>query len=104
MTNLTDHDRRCYGCGFIPPDRHFVGDRPFPEASVCPGYLIRLPEVVEAARALIWAKRGGVEPLYGRGRLPPGLVDAVDILDSARNEVEARSFRERREEARHGSE
>lgn len=104
MDNLTEHDRRCLGCGFLPESKHHAGDRPFPEASVCPGYLVRLPEVTEAARALVWSKRGGVEPLYGRGRLPQALVDCVDVLDGARNDVEARTFRERQEEARRGAE
>jgi len=96
------HTRRCLGCGFLPSTQHLAGDRPFPEATVCPGYLVRLPEVVEAARARSWTKRGGLTPLYGSKKLPMVALDAIDILESAANEQEARSFRERQEE-RHGS-
>ncbi len=75
------------------------GMRPFPEASVCPGYTTRLPEVIEAARALTWSKRGGLAPVYGPGRLPQVAIDAIDILESNINAVEARTFRERRKAA-----
>jgi hypothetical protein len=95
-------ERRMLGCGWLRASDHLAGDRPFPEASVCPGYTTRFPEVQEAARALIWAKRGGVAPLYGSGQLPSVLIDAIDILDSARNDVEAETYREMRRDREGG--
>lgn len=83
--------------------QHIAGDRPFPEATVCPGYTTRLPEVFEAARALVWTKRGGLVPLYGSTQLPPAAVNAIDFLDSRCNEVEARTMREDREAVSHGT-
>jgi len=62
-----------------------------------------MPEVIEAARALSWQRRGGLIPLYGNRQLPSVFTEAVDILESARNEVEARTDRERREDMKRGS-
>jgi hypothetical protein len=94
--------RRCFGCGWLPESEWLAGDRPFPEASVCPGYSTRLPEVIEAARALSWQKRGGLLPLYGNRRLPDVAADAMDILEGARNEAEAAHYREMRQEREQG--
>ncbi len=90
--------RRCLGCGFVPSSEWLVGDRPFPEAGVCPGYSTRLPEVIEAARALSWQKRGGVAPLYGNVQLPGVAIEALDILEGARNEAESEHYREQARE------
>lgn len=86
------------GCGFLPESARRPGLRPFPEATVCPGYSTRLPEVYEAARALHWAKRGGLGPVYGQGQLPQAALDAIDILDGAANELERETYRKQREE------
>ena len=99
QTNFTLTERRCFGCGWLPPGEHIAGDRPYPEASVCPGYTTRMPEVCEAARARSWAGRGGLVPLYGSRPLPQVALDAIDMLENAINEVEARTYRERRAEA-----
>lgn len=90
--------RRCFHCGWLREDEWLTGDRPFPEASVCPGYSTRLPEVAEAARALSWSKRGGLAPVYGVRKLPQVAIDAIDIIEVARSEVEAKHYRELRRE------
>ncbi len=87
-------ERPALRCGWLSESRHSSGGDPYPEASVCPGYLVRLPEVIEAARALSWQKRGGLVPLYGNRALPPAATDALDVLEGARNEAEAARFRE----------
>lgn len=51
----------------------------------------------------MWSKRGGIAPLYGVRPLPQVALDAIDILESAINTVEARTFRERRDEVKHGT-
>jgi hypothetical protein len=88
LVTATEQERSCLGCGFIAESKRTPGMRPFPEASVCPGYAARLPEVAEAARALSWSKRGGLVPLYGNRELPQCALDAVDILDAAASKVE----------------
>jgi hypothetical protein len=88
LVTTTEQERACLGCGFLPKEGWLLGDRPFPEASVCPGYSTRIPEVYEAARALSWSKRGGLVPLYGVRKLPPAAVDAIDILEGAASKVE----------------
>lgn len=93
LVTATEETRACLHCGFLPQRQWLEGDRPYPEASVCPGYSIRLPEVLEAARALAWSKRGGLVPLYGVRRLPPAAVDAIDILDGAASKVERELMR-----------
>lgn len=84
------------------PTKRLHGMRPFPEASVCPGYTASLPEVLEAARALAWAKRGGLAPLYGQGDLPPVAADAIDVLDAAASKVERDILRAAREDVSNG--
>lgn len=91
--------RQCLRCGFLPPSQHMDGMRPYPEASVCPGYSTRIPEVIEASQALAWSKRGGLTPLYGPRRLPSVAAEAITILDGHVNATERQMVRERREEA-----
>jgi hypothetical protein len=98
LVNKTEHDRRCFGCGFMPRHRHLPGMQPFPEASVCPGYTSSMPEVLEAARAKSWTARGGLVPLYGAVELPPIATEAIDVLEGAANVVERRVLREARED------
>ncbi len=95
--------RRALGCGWLPESERVASDRPFPEASVCPGYTTRLPEVMEAARAMSWTKRGGLVPLYGNERLPPVAIDAIDVLEGACNEAERDAMRAQREEMTRGT-
>lgn len=85
-------------CGFVPPEEHQTGLVAFPECEVCPGYSSRLPEVIEAARALSWSKRGGVTPLYGSRELPACAVDAIDVLEGAANKVERATLRAARDD------
>jgi hypothetical protein len=100
--NFTLLDRRCLGCGWIPESDRLSGDRPFPESDVCPGYLVRQPEVVEAARARSWTSRGGLVPVYGSVQLPRAALDAIDTLEGSVQDVEAKFVRERRQKSEAG--
>lgn len=93
-----DDVRPSLRCGWLPRERWNLDEPPFPEATVCPGYSTRLPEVIEAARSLVWARRGDLAMLYGRKEIPAVAIDAVDILEGASNETERNTMRARTEE------
>lgn len=66
--------------------------RPIPEADICPGYTIQLPEVMEAARAFAWRESGSLSSVYS-GRLPPYAIDCIDILSGAVRGAEREAIR-----------
>jgi hypothetical protein len=103
LVSTTEETRACLGCGFLERSKHLAGERPFPEAEVCPGYSTRLPEVLEASRALAWSNRGGIVPLYGNRELPPAFLDAVDCLGAAASKVERDIMRDARSRMSDGS-
>ncbi|HEY1813018.1 MAG TPA: hypothetical protein VGG74_11795 [Kofleriaceae bacterium] len=78
--------RRSMGCGFLPPlEARLPSWRPraFPDESgagdVCAGYLVRLPEVIEAARAYTHWSNGELAAFCGS--LPPELlVISIEII------------------------
>jgi len=86
-------------CGRLPPEKRRPQMPPFPEASVCPGYLISLPLVAEAARALAWRRDGQLSLLYDETPTPL-LRDAVDVLDVAAKEQEREELRKASEASR----
>jgi hypothetical protein len=62
-------------------------DWPIESPAVCPGYLVTMPQVLEAARALAW--KDSLQVRY-EGIAPTGLLmDAIDVMQGAMNEVEA---------------
>lgn len=81
-------------CGWMPtsmrtgPNMHTeIG-----ELDTCPGYLIRLPQVNEAARARMHWEHGSLEHRYD-GQEPTGtLLDCIEILVSQISEVESEAL------------
>ncbi len=63
---------------------------------VCPGYLISLPQVIEAAMAHRWFDKGQLgERLQAQGvELTPLLQGCIDALDGAIGEVESDMMRD----------
>jgi len=80
-----------WGCGRLPESERtglFRAPISWPEFSVCPGYLISLPVVVEVCRAHSWWDKGQLQ-LFLRGEVPSAaLVDAIDVLQGAQNALE----------------
>lgn len=91
--------RQTLGCGYEQP---LAGEMlPFldvwkPEGmkptkdfpSVCAGYTVRLPEVIEIARARVHWEKGAL-PAFCGGPPTDKLLLAVEMLDGASNELEA---------------
>ena len=86
--------RRTYHCGQVDRDQ-WLGpgfSRPsgWPAndgADVCPGYLIALPQVTEAARAHMWWVKGN---LTQRFKKPTDvLMDAIELISGGSAAVEA---------------
>lgn len=59
-----------------------LGYRHRPLPTICAGYTTRLPEVVEAARARVWAGRGQLDVFLGGERANENLIACIDILDA----------------------
>lgn len=92
------------GCGWEPEDnrtRLVVLPAGFPEVDECPGYAIRLPEVLEASRALSWKQDGLLSEYFDGDQITPLAKDAVDIMGAEIKEVEAHAIRVARDG--HGS-
>lgn len=59
------------------------------EKELCPGYLTRLPQVIETVRLLSWKKTGQLA-IRLEGTEPTGLLmDSLDILEAAIGDVES---------------
>ena len=79
-------DRR-RGPGFpAPPD--------WPDDSeICPGYLVQMPAVGEAARARLHWEKGHLRERYEGLKLTGLLLDCIEVLNGAVGEVEASMFK-----------
>lgn len=80
--NLTTVERGMRGCGYLPPGKRsgtFRSDKlPAVESDMCPGWLITLPQALEAARASGWRTQLGQ---FYEGLEPTGvLMDAIDVF------------------------
>lgn len=93
-------ERATLACGFVDSIEWVKGMRPYPDATVCPGYSTRLPEVVETSRALLWARRGELRLFFEPHQVTPLAKDCIDLLDSACNGAEREMLREQREDMR----
>lgn len=99
----TEQTRQLLGCGWapIPPERlrPFVSvptpllyqplrdDNGEPLPRECPGYVTRLPEVVEIARAKFW--KDDLHSFCG-GDLPTeALMLGIEVLQAAQNEFDS---------------
>ena len=89
---LSPDQRAAQSCGRMPARLHtgpWRGPPGWPATEVCPGYLIGLPVVEEVARAHAWWTRGQLAQWLHGADPPPVLIDALDILEGARNALEA---------------
>lgn len=85
-------ERAGMGCGWLPPKERgkFSMTTPYgPEPTVCVGYSVTLPEVLEAGRALGWKQDGHLTELYDGEPVTQSLRDAVDVLANECKKVEA---------------
>jgi len=91
------------GCGWMSPEDRTGNDyfvpngAPMPDE--CPGYMITLPEVREAARALGWKKDGCIREVYPDG-LTQNAIDLIDTVDSSLRAVERHSIRQARKKSK----
>lgn len=114
QVDLTVEDREVLACGLLPPVAgmrpwtppdlsaiaHEEDGTPQPPLTVCPGYTVRLPQVVEARRARVHAELGTLADLYSEGRKPI-LLQALEWAKLAADE-ESEAWRNRQREDRHG--
>ena len=96
--------KRMWGCGWVPA-RERKGARPPAPAKyiherpqVCVGYLMEMPQVIEAARATGWRKEGAQREFYDGEPLTPLTKFAVDVMAGAMREVEQDRIRSQKEE------
>jgi hypothetical protein len=96
---LTDAQRAKWGCGHLSErlrtGRDYKRIAGAPEPPECPGYLIGLPEIAEANRALKWAERGDLRNYLFGAEYTQAVVDAVDILRVEADAAQSHSLRER---------
>lgn len=87
-------ERQMMGCGFEDPiegattwwPRDGLEDDP---PDVCIGYLMRLPEVRETARAMIHWERGTLSERFMGAEISTALLDALEALHGSGRELEA---------------
>ena len=70
----------------------YPGDRP----TVCPGYLVQLPQVIEAARASAWRRDGALAQFYD-GPIGELAKQCIDIMASAQSQASNYNIRNPRE-------
>ena len=83
---LGPEQRRGMGCGYVEPSARtgvFKLQQPgkHPEDldyDVCPGWLVTLPQVTEAARASGW--RNDLKQFYSGQNPTPVLMDGIDVF------------------------
>lgn len=102
-----EHVRRLKGCGYLPP---MDGARPtfgvplacdvdLDEITICPGYAIALPEVVETVHYRPSYSKGYLAAHLGE-RLTEQAIDAQNMLEGAVNSKQSADLKERAEEAK----
>lgn len=87
-------DRQLMGCGWEAPSefsstwwpRDALEDEP---PDTCIGYLIRLPEVGEAARAMVHWERGTLRERFGGAEVTTGLLDVLETIHGSSKELES---------------
>jgi hypothetical protein len=95
-------------CGWIPQSKWRSAGFPcavewgVKEVPVCPGYMLLLPQVQEAQRAAFWTEKGLLRERY-EGVEPTGvLMDCVEHLSSAVQDVETHILNESSEASKNG--
>lgn len=96
--------RQLWNCGHLPrlPGNRYQGptlSADLAPDTVCPGYLITLPQVVEATRAFGWSEKGQLRE-FCDGETPTELLRVcVEVLGGVTGEAQITKMREAREEA-----
>lgn len=107
MSVTSRQQRANIQCGWLPESEHgkghtpALGDAPCPETSVCPGYTIRLPEVLECARMVGWADAGVLRDAVD-GQITQAAIDGMDVVRSEIRSVERHALRVVSEGVKHG--
>ncbi len=101
---LSEAERATFRCGWMrEKDRtgtegyapgEYTGKRP----DKCCGYLIQLPQVIEAVRANTWREKGALREFYDGNPITDLAKDAMDIFASSQREAENYTFRNRTKE------
>lgn len=94
MQRLTPNARQLSGCGYEPlldlRSPWSGGSLPNyrgPQTTVCPGFTVALPEVIEVARArLHWSK--GQLTQFVHGQAHDALLEGIECLEGAVNEFQ----------------
>jgi hypothetical protein len=95
MQTTSVEQRRLIGCGFEPPHSAAMPWQP-PTGSkgyqhgrptVCVGYSMNLPEVIEVALARMHWEKGAIES-YCQGQPSEQLLDGLAVLDSSVSEMQ----------------
>ncbi len=98
---LDEQQRASARCGWVARSKHSQGrpltppDYPYEYPEVCSGYLVQLPQVIEAARARSWRKDGALNQFYEQP-LTPLAKNAIDIIDGEFRAVEQHELRRNR--------
>ncbi len=83
--------RERMGCGYLPPSEHA---RPWAHPSYgekvkhCPGYVCKLPEVIEVARARRHWRNGELRS-FAHGQPSDDLMALVEVHDVSASDLEA---------------
>ena len=90
--------KRLWSCGWIPAHERsgagpVPGAYPYDRPDVCPGYLIQLPQVIEAARANIWREKGALREFYDGEPITDLAKQSIDLISAASREVENHNIR-----------
>ena len=95
MQSIPETTRRQLACGHLPPSpsgkawtpRYHV-ERGI-QASICPGYTCRLPEVAETVGAFVQWEQGTLGDYLGGERPSRALLEALATLKAGLNELTA---------------
>lgn len=97
LVNQPREMRQAIACGFELPVEHAVAwshRSGKTSATTCAGYLANLPEVIEAARARMHWKHGGLRD-FCHGQPHDNIMAAIEIIDGAASEVESFVMKEK---------
>jgi hypothetical protein len=87
--------RATWNCGLLSIEKRKGPGFPVPanwgsDSDICPGYLITLPTVIEAARARMHWEKGVLAERYEDQKLTGILFDSIEVLTGALGELELR--------------
>lgn len=71
----------------------YTGEHP----DICPGYLVQLPQVIDAVRAYSWRKDGALREYFGTSQITDLSRTAIDIVGGEFKAVEQYRIRKSRE-------